>query len=107
MYAPRFTVHDPEPVHAPLQATNVYPTGASALRETLPAAKRAEHVAPQSMPLGVEVTLPPSPKTVTCSAKLDGRRRKVAWNVWLLVNVVSQVVPSPRQGSTQSIQVMS
>ena len=106
--APRLTVQVLVPVQAPLQPANMYPGAATAVRITSPALKFAVHMLlpVQLMPSGADVTTP-CPAGVTCSAKLDGRRRKVALKVLLLVIVVSHVMPSPGHTSTQSIQVMS
>jgi hypothetical protein len=50
----------PVPLHAPLQLTNVdVPFGVAVSVTTVPALKAAEHVAPQLIPAGLDVTVPP------------------------------------------------
>lgn len=104
---PRVTTHDPVPEQAPLHPEKTYPTAAAVERVTNPAGKFAVQVAPHEIPLGTEVTSPPEPMIVNDSAKLEGRRRKVAWKVWFDRIVASQVVPAPGHDSAHSIQVRS
>jgi hypothetical protein len=70
------TVHvEPLPLQPPpLHPLNVEPTYGVAVNVTLvPAASGAEHVAPQSIPAGLEVTLPlPSPAFTTVRVKGPG-----------------------------------
>jgi hypothetical protein len=66
------TVHEPVPVQAPLHPAKADPAVGVAVSVTeLFAAKFAEHVPPQSMPVGEEVTVPlPVPALVTAREKL-------------------------------------
>lgn len=66
------TVHAPVPVHAPPHPAKTDPAAGVAVRVTeLLAAKLAEHVPPQSMPVGEDVTVPlPVPSLVTAREKL-------------------------------------
>ncbi len=66
------TVHEPVPVHAPLHPAKADPAAGVAVSVTeLLAAKFAEHVPPQSMPVGEDVTVPlPVPSLVTARLKL-------------------------------------
>ncbi len=61
------------PVQAPLQPEKTDPDAACAVSVTdVPAAKSAEHAWPQSIPAGLEVTVPaPSPVWATASGKPD------------------------------------
>jgi hypothetical protein len=61
------------PVQAPLQPEKTDPDADCAVSVTdVPAAKSAEHAWPQSIPAGLEVTVPaPSPMWVTASGKPD------------------------------------
>ncbi len=62
------TVHVPVPLQPPPdQPANLDPARGVAVRTTLvPVPNWAEHVAPQSMPTGLEVTVPaPGPATLT------------------------------------------
>ena len=63
------TTHAPLPLHAPLQPSNRDPAAVAAVSVTVvPLAKLAAHVAPQSIPAGVDVTVPaPVPVFVTVS----------------------------------------
>jgi hypothetical protein len=68
VFALRLSVHVPVPLHPPPdQPANVDPTSAAAVSVTLvPLTNDAEHVDPQSMPVGEEVTPPvPVPPLVT------------------------------------------
>ena len=75
--------HVPVPEQPPDQPANVDPAAATAVRVTEdPAAKWAEHVAPQLIPAGLEVTVPdPAPSfetvtflvTVTLTVELSAR----------------------------------
>ena len=63
-----FTVQAPVPVQAPLQPAKVAPGSAVGVRlTTVPWLKLAEQVAPQLIPAGLEVTVPP-PVLVTVRA---------------------------------------
>jgi hypothetical protein len=54
------TVHPAIPLHAPLQPVKLDVASGMAVRvTTVPASKAAEHVAPQLMPAGLELTVPP------------------------------------------------
>jgi hypothetical protein len=61
------TMHAPAPVQSPDHPPNVEPTAADADSITMvPAAKVAEHVVPQLIPVGLEVTVPvPVPPFMT------------------------------------------
>ena len=61
------TWQSPVPEQSPPQPTKLEPGAASACRVTwVPVANGAVHVAPQSIPAGVEVTVPdPAPDFVT------------------------------------------
>jgi hypothetical protein len=63
------TVHEPTPLHAPLQPPNVEPESGEVLSVmTVPEVTVAEHVAPQLMPPALPVTVPlPVPDFVTVS----------------------------------------
>lgn len=59
LLAVRFNTQLAVPVHAPLHPVKVEPTSGVAVRVTVvPWGKVAEHVAPQSMPAGLLVTVP-------------------------------------------------
>jgi hypothetical protein len=64
------TVQLPVPVHAPLQPVNAEVASGVAVKvTTVPVVKVAEQVAPQLMPGGFEVTVPPPvPPVVTLRA---------------------------------------
>jgi hypothetical protein len=66
------TTHEPVPVHAPLQPPNVeVPSGVAVSVTIVPIPNDAEHVAPQLMPAGLDVTLPlPVPDFVTLNANV-------------------------------------
>ena len=54
------TVQVPVPVHAPLQPMKLdVPSGVAVNVTTAPASKDAEQVAPQVIPSGLDVTVPP------------------------------------------------
>ena len=54
------TMHDPVPVHAPLQPANVEaPSGVAVNVTTVPVSNDALQVAPHVIPAGEEVTDPP------------------------------------------------
>src|SRR5437867_1143788 len=91
------TVHAPVPEQPPpLQPVNVEPVAGVAVSVTLvPLSKEAEQVAPQSIPAGLEVTVPlpvPAPLTV----------RVTVWRLNVAVTVVAafkvtEQVPVPKQ----------
>lgn len=88
----------PVPVHAPDQPAKADPAAAAAVSVTdVPLVKDAEHVLPQEMPAGLEVTVPePVPDFETASAV--ALEVKVA--VTLLAAVIETVqVPVPEQPS--------
>jgi hypothetical protein len=91
------TVHVPVPEHPPPdQPVNVEPDAGAAVRVTeLPAVKLAEHVDPQLIPAGLEVTVPlPEPDNVTVSWS------PVAVNVAVTdcaALIVTEHVPVPEQ----------
>src|SRR4051812_8883651 len=64
------TVHASLPPHAPVQPANVEPLSAVAVSVTIvPDGNCSLHVAPQSMPAGVDVTVPvPLPPSTTVNA---------------------------------------
>jgi hypothetical protein len=66
------TVQLPVPVHAPLQPVNVdMPSGIAVSVTIVPVPNNAEHVAPQLMPAGLDVTLPlPVPDFATLNANV-------------------------------------
>jgi hypothetical protein len=66
------TVHEPVPVHAPLQPPNVDPDAGVGVSVTeVPLLKVPEHVVPQSTPAGELVTLPlPAPALASVSANV-------------------------------------
>jgi hypothetical protein len=68
------TTQAPVPVHAPLQPVKTRPVDGVAVKVTgVPVMKFAPHVAPQSMPAGLEVTLPlPVPAFATNNRKMFG-----------------------------------
>jgi hypothetical protein len=63
------TVHGPVPVQAPLHPVNAEPAlGVAVSVTTVPLTKSALHVAPQSIPAGLLVTVPaPVPARLTAS----------------------------------------
>jgi hypothetical protein len=91
------TVHVPVPEHPPPdQPLNIEPDAGAAVSVTeLPAAKVAEHVAPQLIPAGLEVTVPlPEPAVVTVS------RLPLTLNVAVTdcaALIVTEHVPVPEQ----------
>jgi len=87
------TLQVPVPVHAPDQPANVEPAlGAAVSVTAAPLAKLALHVAPQSIPAGLLVTVPvPVPALCTVSWKEGGGLAvKVAVTEALPVNVTLQ-----------------
>ena len=96
------TVHEPVPLHAPLQPVNVEPPMEAADRVTvLPLAKSAAHVVPQEIPLGLLVTVPvPVPDLLTVNRSVLGMAVNVADTLALPVTVQA---PLPEQSPPQLI----
>ncbi len=86
-----FIVTSQVPVPAqppPLQPENVAPGAADALKDTaVPVAKLAEHVAPQSMPAGVLMTVPPAEPAFDTVNALAALKVAVMLREVLMVNV--------------------
>jgi hypothetical protein len=98
------TVHVPVPLQAPLQPVNVEPAAAVAVSvTTAPSLNDAEHVAPQSIPVGVLVTEPdPPPLLVAVSVCVT--TANVAVTAWSLV-IVTVHEPLPVQGPLHPVKV--
>jgi hypothetical protein len=94
------TLHVDVPEQSPDQPPNDEPPAAFAFSVTaVPVANVAEHVVPQSMPAGVDVTVPePLPLFVTVS--LGAEAAKLADTAWSAV-IVTVHVPVPEQSPDQ------
>ena len=104
------TLHVPVPVHAPDQLANTeVPTSLTALaaatiraaasETVVPPVYVAAHVAPQLIPAGTEVTIPPPvPARTTVRSKLSLVNVAVTLRAWLMVTVHAPVpVHAPDQ----------
>src|SRR5205807_795823 len=93
------TVHVPVPVQAPLQPVKVEPAAGAAVRvTTVPVVKEVEQVAPQEIPAGVLVTVPPpAPDLVTASDESIDAAVPVATAVIVTAQVPVPVQPPPLQ----------
>ena len=98
------TAHAPVPVHAPVHPANVEPAVATCVSVTLVLKpKFAEHVAPQLMPVGVDVTVPvPVPFFVTVSA--SGISVKFAVTAFAAV-IGTTHAPAPVHAPAQLVNV--
>jgi hypothetical protein len=69
------TEQGPVPEHPPLQPANTEPGAAAAFKETVvPSSNCPEHVPPQSMPTGEDVTVPsPVPSGCFCTVTVNSR----------------------------------
>ena len=66
VFAFKLIEQTPVPVHTPDQPVNVEPVAGLAVRVTVPCGRVAEHVPPQLMPVGFDVTVPaPAPDLAT------------------------------------------
>jgi hypothetical protein len=108
------TMHEPVPLHAPLQPEKVEPDAGAALRVTaVPCAKLALHVAPQLIPAGVLVTVPvPAPARVTVSVCWvgggggGGAAPNVAVTASAVLTVRVQVDAVPEHAPPQPVNVV-
>src|SRR5712691_760568 len=92
------TVHGRMPMQPPpLQPANTEPVAGVAVRITLVLALKAPpHVAPQSMPAGLEVAVPlPVPAFVTVSGKVCKVKVAVTLRAWVMVTEHVPVPPQP------------
>jgi hypothetical protein len=100
------TMHVPVPLHpSPLQPAKEKPLETLAARVTgVPNGKVAVQVAPQSRPVGAEVTLPvPVPFLVKERAILRRSKVAVTLRAWLIVS--AQVNAVPLQAPPQPVKV--
>jgi hypothetical protein len=96
------------PLQLPDHPANVDPLAAVAVSVTLvPDTNEAEHVVPQMMPVGDEVTLPlPVPNLVTCSVyEANVASVNVAVHEALAVSVTLVVAPVPVHAPDQPVKV--
>ena len=94
------TVQAPVPEHAPLQPANAeFLAGVAPKVTTVPALKAALHVVAQSIPAGLDFTVPkPVPASVTVSATLCSANVAVTVCNWLMPTVQD---PAPLQAPLQ------
>jgi hypothetical protein len=94
----------PVPVQSPDQPMNVEPAAAAAVRViSSPGSKTAEHVAPQSMPTGAEVTLPSPVPAREMSMDTSSLSSKVTPTV-LSSSMTSSHSPRPAQSMDQPLK---
>ena len=91
------------PEHAPLHPANMDPEEGEAVSvTTVPLRKPEEQVLPQSIPAGLDVTLPlPVPSLLTVSV---GARVNVAVTVLAASMVTWQVLPVPAQAPLHPVK---
>jgi hypothetical protein len=101
---PMVTVHGPVPLHAPDQPVNVDAPSAVGVRVTMaPVVKLAVHVAPQLIPEGDEVTVPP-PVPFLLTARPNWITLKLA-DTDSAVSMVTEQVPVPLHAPDQPMNV--
>lgn len=93
----------PVPVQSPLQPMKVEPALAAAVSViSSPGSKTAEHVVPQSMPAGAEVTVPDPVPAREMSMDTSSLSSKVTPTV-LSSSIVSSQSPVPAQSMDQPL----